>query len=68
MRDLKNKVRGVRDKKEVVAGARQPNLSNMDLPSLISEDSNEDETSNSGSSRQANDPLTQSITALNEEL
>ncbi len=43
---------------------RSSNIHNMDLPSLISEDSNEDESSSSNQK----DPLSQSITQLNKEL
>lgn len=45
---------------------RNSNIHNIDLPSLISEESNEDESSSSNDKKE--DPLTQSITALNEEL
>jgi hypothetical protein len=46
---------------------RNSNAHNIDLPSLISEESNEDE-SGSSTDRKEQDPLSQSITALNEEL
>jgi hypothetical protein len=51
---------------QAVHQLRNSNIHNIDLPSLISEESNEDESSSSTDKKE--DPLTQSITALNEEL